>query len=138
MGVVLSIGNSSLEELLEAEKQLQSAIKDKKKEIALAKSGFLIKGSPIVDIEYFELVSDPADILFVNWYVKVKLKYKDHLPKFIHKCTHKDIPQTSYIFDVCANSMGMLSGSKTAVTIHEDTIPYLIDEYREWSWNVLR
>lgn len=137
MGVILSVVNASLEDLLETEKQLQIAINEKRKEIALAKSGWVVKDNPVVDVEHFVAVEDPADILFINWFVKVKLGYKGDLPKYLHKCTRKDIPETTYIYAGERNPILISAGNKTAVTIHEDSIPYLMEEYREWSWTAI-
>ncbi|WP_090739393.1 hypothetical protein [Paenibacillus sp. Mc5Re-14] len=141
MGVVLKIkgDNLTIEDLQEMKENIEEAITKKKKEMALAMSGWLedvIRDGKerIVDQEYFLEVTDLSEVLFIKWYVNHKLKQRDYLPKYIHKCTSKKVPETTYVFDDSKKSIGLSAGKKHALVIHDESLPYLKEEFEEWSW----
>lgn len=134
MGVVLTIDNASLDELIQAERSIANAILKKKKEIALAKSGYIAENQ-YVNVIDLELLTDPSDILFVKWYIKEVLNFGEGvIPTYIHKYTSESVTEVAYVFDECANSISLTSGRKLAIRIHEESIPYLMDDFREWCW----
>lgn len=141
MGVVMSINNPTLEELIQVEKDIQKEIADKRKSLALAKSGLLndiVSKHHSIEASEMTEVEEPADILFVKWFLKAKIKYGGDIPKYVHKCTCDHIPETTYIFANERQSAVVSAGNKLAIVIHEDSIPYLMEDFREWSWNVIK
>lgn len=144
--------NVSLDYLLDERKRLDSLIESKRKEEALAKSGLqgaLRKGEHhYIDVDLLEEVEKPADILFIKWFVEYKTNYKGIMPRYIHKVIsdadddwgsdYKDnFLETTYIFANERHSLVMSAGRiQLAVIIHDDSIPYLMDEFRDWAWDL--
>lgn len=144
--ITINISNLSIEDLQELKEDVDQAISLKIKEECLSKSGWIEDvlsrrgehANYIIDHYDFVEVLDISDVLFIKWFLNEKLeRRKDYpIPKFIHKCTRKDVPETTYIFDDNKKGSDISAGKKNAIVIHEDSLPYLKEEFEEWAFEM--
>lgn len=125
----IALTTASLEKLENAQMKIAKAIEEKRKSIALSKSGYskeIIGGKLHADANDFTLAE--VDFLFAKWYLRHVLIYTGIIPKYVHQYI-KSSEEIIYLF---ADRKYLIGDYPLAILIHKESLPYLEKQFEKW------